>query len=132
MHFGLAPLNARRDIAALGIIHRAILGKGPAQFRKWFHLDATGKRSSTRLGCRHGRQIQEFWGDRDYLNRSIFGYTWVYNLLPERVVSCTSVKEFQNSCQEMLKCLADADFSEWATTFSPRCSRNASLFRCVC
>ena len=29
IHFNLASLSIRRDIAALGIIHRVILGKGP-------------------------------------------------------------------------------------------------------
>ena len=29
LHFHLAPLNTRRDIALLGVIHRAVLGKGP-------------------------------------------------------------------------------------------------------
>ena len=30
VYFNLAPLSTRRDIAMLGIIHRAALGKGPA------------------------------------------------------------------------------------------------------
>ena len=36
MNFGLAPLRLRRDIAMLGIIHRCVLGKGPAHFRTFF------------------------------------------------------------------------------------------------
>ena len=32
--FNLAPLRTRRDIAALGIIHRAAMGKGPKQLLK--------------------------------------------------------------------------------------------------
>ena len=30
-HFSLAPLAARREIAMLGVIHRAVLKKGPLQ-----------------------------------------------------------------------------------------------------
>ena len=37
--FNLAPLQCRRDIAALGIIHRAILGLRPPHFRQFFRLE---------------------------------------------------------------------------------------------
>ena len=36
MDFNLAPLSMRRDIALLGILHRAALGEGPPQFREYF------------------------------------------------------------------------------------------------
>ena len=35
-HFKLAPLSSRRDIAMLGVIHRAVLGEGPPQLRQFF------------------------------------------------------------------------------------------------
>ena len=35
-HFNLAPLNARRDIAQLGMIHRAVLRNGPPQLHHFF------------------------------------------------------------------------------------------------
>ena len=31
LEFGLAPLNSRRDIAMLGLIHRTVIGEGPDQ-----------------------------------------------------------------------------------------------------
>ena len=34
IHFNLAPLRMRRDIAMLGIIHRAAIGEGPPQFKE--------------------------------------------------------------------------------------------------
>ena len=33
LHFNLAPLETRRDIAMLGLIHRASLGAGPQQLQ---------------------------------------------------------------------------------------------------
>ena len=39
----LAPLNARRDMAILGLIQRTVLGRGPKHFRQYFK-DA-GKRT---------------------------------------------------------------------------------------
>ena len=35
VHFRLAPLSCRRDIAMLGVIHRSVLGLGPRHFRKF-------------------------------------------------------------------------------------------------
>ena len=32
VNFRLAPLQTRRDIAMLGVIHRAVIGCGPPQF----------------------------------------------------------------------------------------------------
>ena len=37
--FNLAPLSARRGMALLGLIHRAVLGKGPQHFREFFILN---------------------------------------------------------------------------------------------
>ena len=36
LHFNLAPLSMRRDIALLGVLHRAAIGSGPPQFREFF------------------------------------------------------------------------------------------------
>ena len=129
MAFNLAPMQSRRDIAALGVIHRAILGLGPMQFRNWFQLDTSGRRFSRRLGRVHARQVVEPLLNREYLHRSIFGYTWVYNLLPEQIVQCSSVKTFQGACQDLLKHVASSGYQEWSSTFSARVSRNFSLLR---
>ena len=36
VEFHLAPLSTRRDIAMLGMVHRAALGKGPSQLHQFF------------------------------------------------------------------------------------------------
>ena len=36
LHFNLAPLETRRDIAMLGLIHRSVLGCGPRHFANMF------------------------------------------------------------------------------------------------
>ena len=38
MHFNLAPLQCRRDIAMLGLVHRCVLGKLPAHFKNSLNL----------------------------------------------------------------------------------------------
>eukprot|EP00959_Pyramimonas_sp_CCMP1952_P473032 9501024-Pyramimonas_sp.AAC.1 len=50
----LAPLSSRRDMAMLGLIHRAVLGSGPAHFRQFFKIDT---RSSARREGRHRLQL---------------------------------------------------------------------------
>ena len=34
--YKLAPLETRRDIALLGVVHRTVLKQGPPQFQRWF------------------------------------------------------------------------------------------------
>ena len=96
--FNLAPLQARRDIAALGVIHRAVLRQGPAHFWSMFVLDQDPPRTSLRLGSQRSRerQVLDVYSQlhRDYLNRSIFGYIWVYNLLPKWITHTSNVKAF--------------------------------------
>ena len=51
--FNLAPLQARRDIAMLGVIHRRNVGKGPAHFQKHFKPAEDGAATIlTRLAAR--------------------------------------------------------------------------------
>ena len=42
IHFSLAPLECRRDMAMLGFIHRIALGKGPPPFQQFFVKDNSG------------------------------------------------------------------------------------------
>ena len=51
LEYNLAPLERRRDIAMLGLIHRCTLGNGPEHFRD-FYKPATTPRRNTRSGCR--------------------------------------------------------------------------------
>jgi len=78
VHFHLAPLSVRRDIAMLGVIHRAALGKGPAHFQKHFPLASPPLRKiiEPRTLLRH-----------PIVKMSVFGLVAVYNLLPPRVVA---------------------------------------------
>ena len=119
LHFNLAPLATRRDMANLGIIHRAVLGKGPSVIRPFFLLDPSPPRSAHR---RHARQLLDPYRDmhRGYLNRSVLGHIVVYNLLPARVVSETSVKSFQSALASFLKDVAVSSFEFWHDLFSSR------------
>ena len=123
MEFNLAPLAARRDIAMLGVIHRAALRQGPAQLWKFFQLDGNLRRSPTRLAARrHQRQLVEHRKGRflEILRRSALGLVGVYNLLPAEVVAEATVKDFQGELQRVLKERAVEGCEDWKETFSPR------------
>jgi len=38
LHFNLAPLETRRDVAMLGLVHRTVLEKEPGHFQRFFRL----------------------------------------------------------------------------------------------
>ena len=69
--FNLAPLKARRDIAQLGLIHRAALRRGPVRLHKFFmrvrSISGHSKQNyDPCAGCRHL-----------YIRRSMFGLVGV-------------------------------------------------------
>ena len=125
MVFNLAPLTTRRDVAMLGLIHRTVLKKGPAQFQHYFALQTRAKRANTRGEARkeeHGKQLQDF-RERSHLNvvrRSALGLVAVYNLLPAQVVHSTTVKDFQVQLQELVKQRAAGGCEDWELSLSPR------------
>ena len=84
-HFGLAPLCTRRDIAMLGLVHRAALGLGPPQFRKFFFpAEQTTQRNTRSSSRRHHLNLWEPRRDRflELVRRSALGLVAVYNMLP--------------------------------------------------
>ena len=124
VHFKLAPLKVRRDIAMLGVIHRAVLGKGPQQLQRFFQpVDRPASSFHTRLAsCRHSRQLEEMKSGHflEVMRRSALGLRSVYNLLPEFVVGQCSVKGFQGCLQSMVKDRAMSGHDDWRATLSPR------------
>jgi len=126
LHFGLAPLHTRRDIAMLGVIHRAGLDSGPVQLRQFFKLAGS---TSGRFRHRHSRHMLDPCDTRNcqnFLSRSVLGLVGVYNALPEYVVACRSVSSFQAKLQDLVKYLATTGYSEWKT-----CLNRSSLARTI-
>ncbi len=130
----LAPLSTRRDIAMLGVVHRAVLGRGPPQFQDFFAV--TGHAPT---GNRHRLQIKEYVGGSDeswtelawasaphaptpdYVSRSALGLCTVYNLLPADIVEGSSnVKVFQHKLQQLVKDACRGGCPHWEMIFSPR------------
>ena len=124
LYWNLAPLETRRDIAMLGVLHRTVLGKVPAHFERFFRLKAPRAAAHwTRLEeRRHSRQLEErtYSNCPELLRRSAFGLIRVYNWLPEEVVATDCVHAFQAHLQDLVKQRAVENLEDWKLTLSPR------------
>ena len=104
----LAPLAARRDIAMLGLIHRAMLGRGPAQFREFSQPDIDARKEGRGKHRLQLAPLQNHISDfvlpgsrpADYTEYSAYGLVRVYNILPAYIVEGSPcVRSFQNTLQ---------------------------------
>ena len=128
--FNLAPLASRRDIAMLGLMHCAVLGKSPQHFQQFFCLqggDPAAGRHRLQLVAYTQGDVTDFMFPNsrpaDYIAHSALGLVTVYNLLPADVVEASgTVAVFQAKLQEILRSQANRDATSWSSTFSPRWS----------
>ena len=112
MHFNLAPLSMRRDIAMLGVVHRAAIGEGPPQLKRLI------KRAPG------GFQLLDPYSGRTtppVVKRSVWGLLPVYNKLGSNAQSIATVKDFQAYLQERAKVIIQKNLiEEWTDLYSPR------------
>ena len=118
--FNLSPLQTRRDIALLAVIHRAVLDMGPQHFKQVFRRCTVSTTKPTRN--RHGKQLATHRNCNflEVLADSILGLTDVYNLLPECIVEATTLSNFQTLLQQMVKAAAAGGSPYWKDLLSPR------------
>jgi hypothetical protein len=111
MDFNLAPLSMRRDIALLGMIHRAAIGDGPPQLRDKFKRRPNSLRLFDSLEGLSASQL---------LRRSIWGLVRVYNTLGG-TLQCGTVPDFQKHLQDRVKrVVAKKLLDDWSSLYSPR------------
>ena len=125
----LAPLSVRRDIAMLGLIHRTVIGRGPAHFRSVFKADVHARMAGA---GKHRLQLQplpDHYSDfslpgsapAQYIQNSAHGLVKVYNLLPASIVEASAcVPSFQKALQRLVQDRANDGCSNWELTLSPR------------
>ena len=112
LEHGLAPLHMRRDIAMLGVIHRAAIGEGPPQFRKIF---------KRRAGSRLLEDPYQDVASSPLIRRSAWGLIPVYNKLGSGAQSIATTALFQQYLQERAKVVAKKQLlAEWTKLYSPR------------
>ena len=134
--FNLAPFHSRRHMAALGLLHKRILGILPGPIAEMFPFESSVRGCHrTRLWeARHDRQLRDpIRGlETQVFKRSLFGYVAIYNRLPQHVVEIQSVKEFQKQLQVAMKTSARTGCDSWSSIFcfSSRTSDIARFQRC--
>ena len=109
VHFNLAPLASRRDMAMLGVLHRTVLGKGPPHFKDHFKVE-TGRR------LKDPRRVM----NDPLVKRSALGLAAIYNMLPGSCREKSSVKDFQRELQKIMRERLADGCEDWACTFCPR------------
>ena len=124
--YKLAPLETRRDIGMLGLLHRISLGLAPKLLADLFPLapdsrPRIGIPNQTRLHRtvqRHNRQFMERDGHTDVFRRSVFGRVASYNLLPQSMVDMSSVKGFQRMLHLAVLRAARSNGENWSRLLS--------------
>lgn len=122
LHFNFAPLQCRRDVAILGLLHRAALKQGPLQFWEYFAVDPNAHRLRSSRHPLHLRQLLPRHGEPDFdiVRRFALGNIQVYNLLPPSVLACKAGCSFQSELTNRLRARAIQVRLDWTATFSPR------------
>ena len=123
LEFNLAPLNVRRDVAMLGVLHRTVLGQGPEPLRHLFQADMSVSTRHTRSSeNKHDRQLVDMRNQHflKITRRSAFGLVAVYNKLPQRIVSQETVRVFQSHLQLLVKKQCSLQDVRWTELLSPR------------
>ena len=121
VHFKLAPLRSRRDMAMLGFIHRSVLGLGPKQFHA-FIKPPWRWRTRRCIRQRHRFHLEDpvDGNHLDVFRNSVFGLFKVYNLLDPYIVEANTVASFQGRLQALMLSRAIHDCEDWPRTFCPR------------
>ena len=117
IHFNLAPLSTRRDIAMMGVIQRAVLRQGPESLRQHFVLH---NGTSRFLRRRHRYHLRDWNGNIAVIRRSVLGLTSVYNMLQDHIVASPTISEFQTGLQDLVKYLCAHGCRYWCDGLSPR------------
>ena len=109
-------------MAMLGVIHRAVLGRGPEQIQEFFRLDDVKNHPTGRNNLRrHDKQVVTYRTGSflESTAHSILGLVDVYNMLPAGIVATDDVHAFQAKLQALMK-LESSRNSDWETMYSPR------------
>ena len=120
--YNLAPLETRRDIAMLAVLHKVVLGLAPPQLAALFPKAPPlerGRIPTRLLVRRHEHQLLLRAFRTDVLKRSLFGMVAVYNLLPSDVVAAKTVPAFQRLLQKGVKAAAAQGVETWQRLLSP-------------
>ena len=134
LDFNLAPLSVRRQMAALGLIHRCVLDKAPIAISAFFpRIGVRHVAYATRLeAARHDKQIVDKvrGSESQVFKRSLFGFARVYNRLPQGIVDSLSVGAFQRELQSAVRrCLVQRRHRQSWLLFLTRSMSSMDILR---
>ena len=122
LEHNMAPLGLRRDIGALGLLHKITLGASHPAFRSL--LPAADRTNVPRYVTRDAAKLHnKTFYDRSAgshlsaMKRSIFAAVRVHNRLPQLCVDAETVSGFQRSVTEIARTACRARKCEWQRIF---------------
>ena len=131
-NFNLAPLCLRRDIAMLGFLHKCNLPDAHEDMLLLF---------PRRTARAHGAQNKRLWHKMpldisctcqpELRRRSLFSLVHVYNALPQSIVNCDSISDFQHELTEVARKKLHLHHNNWYTFLAARhFDSSRQLFGC--
>jgi hypothetical protein len=122
LDYNFAPSQLRRNIAALGLLHKRVLGKCHLVFETLLPWFSQRFPDETILG--HNKKLYGHWGEISNHNalfyRSIFAMTDVYNTLPQNVVDASNLKDFQHLLTHIARTSCQLEDAAWPSSFCRR------------
>ena len=122
LEFNFAPPSLRRNIGALGLLHKRVLGKAHPTFEKllpWYTERFPEGRSQGHNKQLYGHHC-EIRCHNNLFFRSIFAVCDVYNNLPQHVVDLKTIKDFQRYLTQVAKMRCQQGVEAWASSFCRR------------
>jgi len=122
LEFNFAPPSLRRNIGALGLLHKRVLGKAHPTFEKllpWYTERFPEGRSQGHNKQLYGHHC-EIRCHNNLFFRSIFAVCDVYNNLPQHVVDLKTIKDFQRYLTQVAKMRCQQGIDAWASSFCRR------------
>ena len=122
LEFNFAPPSLRRNVGALGLLHKRVLGKCHPSFERllpWWTAYFNEPR-----GHGHTKQLYAHWVEvtshRAMYDRSIFAMVDIYNNLPQHVVDAPAVHICQTYLMQIVRTRCQQEDSDWASSFCRR------------
>ena len=129
----MAPLNLRRDIAMMGLLHKVTIPTAHPHLLALFPPSATPSHPhATRLSTRrHNKQLHEHCDGQhtEQMSRSLFALVNLYNLLPQHVIDAPTITSFQSMLTNAARTQCKNNANNWDQTFSPRRPHHVDLHK---